>query len=134
MATKSKLWCGFLEAGDKASPVVRDSTLDTGNPATVYLFNFKRSAILEYRKTIVEELLRELTKDEEPLAADLRKEYKRVRAGFTPRRERQLRPPTRVRRAAQETEESGDDDFDDDAPTMPAFDDDSAPEADPSDA
>ena len=51
---KTPLWLGYLEAGKSASPVVRDSSLDTGNPATIYLFNLMRGRILEYRKDIVE--------------------------------------------------------------------------------
>ena len=47
-------WFGFLDAGKSSSPVVQDSSLNTGNPATIYLFNLMRGRILEYRKDIVE--------------------------------------------------------------------------------
>ncbi len=65
MATKQEtLWFGYLEAGKKSGPVVRDVTLGTGTETTFYLFSLNRGAILEYRRDIAEPKLRELTEEE----------------------------------------------------------------------
>ncbi|HSN56161.1 MAG TPA: hypothetical protein VLT32_15930 [Candidatus Sulfomarinibacteraceae bacterium] len=47
MAKKAKLWFGFLEAGSKGSPVVREDGMETGNRDTIYLYNFLKGKILE---------------------------------------------------------------------------------------
>lgn len=61
---KGPLWYGYLEAGAKSSPVVRDERLDTGNGKTLFLFNLARGQILEYTRDIVEPKLRELKSGE----------------------------------------------------------------------
>ncbi len=91
-ARRSSLWFGYLEAGEKTTPVVRDASLSTGNRATVYLFNFNKGRILEYRQDIVEPKLRELREEETAMVAPLRKAYKEVREGFEPKGV--VRPPT----------------------------------------
>ena len=65
-ASKSKayLWYGYLNAGERSSPVLRDDRLDTGNPKTLYLYNLARGQILEYSREIVEKKLREFKPDE----------------------------------------------------------------------
>ena len=95
MAKKSRnaLWFGFLEAGSKGSPVVRESGLETGNRDTIYLFNLLKGRILEYRRDIVEPKLRELTVEEGTMIPELRKAFKVVRESFEPRPLR-LRPST----------------------------------------
>jgi len=82
---KTKLWFGFLEAGAKGSPVVRDDALATGNPATVYLFNFMKGRILEYRRDIVEVKLRELGTEELAMVPDMRAAYLEASQSFEPR-------------------------------------------------
>ncbi len=82
---KSKLWFGFLEAGAKGSPVVRDDALTTGHPATVYLFNFMKGRILEYRRDIVEVKLRELGTEELAMIPEMRSAYTDARQSFQPR-------------------------------------------------
>lgn len=61
---KGPLWYGYLEAGDKSTPVIRDERLDTGNRKTMFLFNLARGQILEYTREIVEPKLRELKSGE----------------------------------------------------------------------
>lgn len=98
MAVKQEtLWFGYLEAGEKGSPVVRDVTLGTGTPATFYLFNLNRGAILEYRRDIAEPKLRELTEKEMESIEELRQAFEHARKGFTPREARKPKPlpPTR---------------------------------------
>lgn len=58
--SKNSIWYGFLEAGEKSSPVVRDLSLETDNAKTVYLYNFARGLFLEYALEIVEPKLRAL--------------------------------------------------------------------------
>ena len=82
---KKSLWFGYLEAGERSSPVVRDELLSTGHPATVYLFNYMKGRILEYRKEIVEAKLRELKPEETPMIGDLEAAFLEARAAFTPR-------------------------------------------------
>ena len=100
----------MLEAGASTSPVARDSAYDTGNPATVYLFNLKRGAIGEYRRDIVEVKLRELSEDEEHLRTEIGAAFDSARTGFVPRRHRLIRSPEPVRRSeAREPEPDIDD-------------------------
>jgi len=113
MATKQEtLWFGFLDAGKKGGPVVRDVTLGTGTPTTFYLFNLNRGAILEYRRDIAEPKLRELTEKEMELVDELREAFERARKGFTPREERKPKPlpPTRKKARVDEVEETDDED------------------------
>ena len=84
-ARKKKMWFGFLEAGSKGSPVVRETALETGDPKTIYLFNFMKGRILEYRRDIVEIKLRELEPEELAMIPELRKAYKEARESFEPR-------------------------------------------------
>ncbi len=113
-ARKKKIWFGFLEAGTKGSPVVRDAELATGDPKTVYLFNFMKGKILEYRRDIVEVKLRELAAEELAMIPELRKAYKAVRECFSPRQTRTYRPVFRAKPAPIEDEIPDFDDADDD--------------------
>ena len=83
-ASKSKgsLWYGYLNAGARSSPVLRDARLDTGNPKTLYLFNLVRGEILEYAREIVEKKLRELKPAESEFIAELDAGYKKARRNF----------------------------------------------------
>jgi len=113
MAAKQEtLWFGYLDAGDKGGPVVRDVTLGTGTPTTFYLFNLNRGAILEYRRDIAEPKLRELTEEESETVDELRQAFEQARKGFTPREARKPKPlpPIRKKARAEEAEDSGDDD------------------------
>jgi hypothetical protein len=58
--SNNNIWYGFLEAGNKSSPVVRDLSLQTNNPETVYLYNLVRGIFLEYSLEIVQPKLRDL--------------------------------------------------------------------------
>lgn len=111
---QKKIWFGFLDAGVKGSPVVRDAELATGDPKTVYLFNFMKGKILEYRRDIVEVKLRELAAEELAMIPELRKTYKQVRGDFEPRQIKMQRPVFRAKPAPAEDEipdfEDGDDD------------------------
>ena len=96
MAAKAKhLWFGFLDAGEKGSPVIRDQSLDTGQPWTTYLFNMRKGRIIEYRRDIVESKLRELTQEELAVVADMEAAYNSVRPDFIPRAEKRPVPPPR---------------------------------------
>ncbi len=115
MATKrKKVWFGYLEAGGKASPVVRDAELLTGDPKTLYLFNFMKGKILEYRRDIVEVKLRELAAEELAMIPEIRKAYKIVRESFSPRQTRSHRPVFRAKPAPIDDEIPDFDDVDDD--------------------
>ena len=122
-AKRSSLWFGFLEAGDKGSPVVRDASMDTGTPATIYMFNLRKGRILEYRREIVEPKLRELTEQETEIMQEMRKAFESARSGFTPRAT--LRLHSTPRRPKPEPEpELPDVEFDGDDDSMPLLDDD----------
>jgi len=56
----NNIWYGVLEAGEKTSPVVRDSSLDASENK-IYLYNYVRNQFIEYAQAIVEPKLRELT-------------------------------------------------------------------------
>ncbi len=84
---KNFIWCGYLEAGDKSSPVVEDKRLDTGNPETMYLFNLKRNGILTYNRGIVAPKLRELRDDESEVMQELKGAFAKARRGFKLRSE-----------------------------------------------
>lgn len=73
------LWYGFLDAGEKSSPVVFDPRLDTGNPQTIYLFNLQRDMIVPYKREVVDAKLRELGTDEAALIARLKSSYTKAR-------------------------------------------------------
>lgn len=124
MAKKAKLWFGFLEAGSKGSPVVREDGMETGNRDTIYLYNFLKGKILEYRRDIVEPKLRELTMEEQPMVSELRSAFKTVREGFEPRpaRLRQPAPKAAARRREPDLADFVDDvelDFDPSLPLPP---------------
>jgi len=59
----NNIWYGVLEAGEKTSPVVRDTTLDA-SANKIYLYNYVRNQFIEYAQAIVEPKLRELTADD----------------------------------------------------------------------
>jgi hypothetical protein len=84
-STPRTVWVGYLEAGEKSSLVVRDSKLDTGNPATIYLFNLKKGRILEYRREIVEAKLRDLDPEDRENQKHVLDAYAKARNGFTTR-------------------------------------------------
>jgi hypothetical protein len=82
------LWLGYLEAGDKSSPVVIDPMLDTGNPKTVYMYHLNANKITEYKREIAEPKLRALNDKEVALAQDLQQGYTVARKEFIPRNHR----------------------------------------------
>ena len=61
------IWYGVLEAGEKTSPVVRDTTLDASH-GKIWLYNLHRNQFIEYASAIVEPKLRELTTGDIPQA------------------------------------------------------------------
>ena len=79
--SKSDTWFGYLNAGEHSSAVVRDSSLESKNPKTIYLFNYARGKILEYSLEVVEPKLRDLQPDDVPLP-ELKKAYKTARRAF----------------------------------------------------
>ena len=127
---QKKMWFGFLDAGTKGSPVVRDATLETGNPKTLYLFNFMKGKILEYQREIVEVKLRELEAEELAMVPQLRKAFKEVREHFEPRPAKPKQAVYRAKPAPADDEfpefDAGDDDFDDTTPPLLDTDDDGA--------
>lgn len=82
---KNAVWCGFLEAGKKSSPVVLDARLETNNPKTIYLFNYAQGKFLEYAHEIVEPKLRELRPDD-VLLKELKSAFKVARKCFVAER------------------------------------------------
>jgi len=122
-AKKKKMWFGFLEAGSKGSPVVRETALETGDPKTIYLFNFMKGRILEYRRDIVEIKLRELETEELAMVPEMRKAYKEARESFEPRPAKTKQAVSRARATppvGDFPELDGDDgaDFDVDLPLL----------------
>lgn len=81
----NNFWYGYLDAGEKSSPVLMDQRLSTANPQTVYVFNLKRSEIIEYRRDIVEPKLRDLGTEESTFIKELKSAYTKVRSAFVPR-------------------------------------------------
>ena len=73
--SKQNLWYGFLEAGNKSSPVVIDHSMDTGEKNSVFIYNHNRQEILKYVRELVEPKLRELTAKEKELEAALKKGF-----------------------------------------------------------
>jgi hypothetical protein len=80
--SKNQFWYGYLEAGAKSTAVVLDHKLETGNTATVYLFNLARNEILEYRRDIVEPKLRPVAAEERDLLGRLKDGYRKARRTF----------------------------------------------------
>jgi hypothetical protein len=102
---ENPLWYGYLEAGEKSTPVLIDRKLETGKSETVYVFNLARKQILEYNRGIVEPKLRELRPDEADLIAELKAGYGQIRREFKPRVGRPLNIPEKqptLRQAAEE--------------------------------
>lgn len=83
--SENNFWYGYLDAGEKSSPVLMDQRLSTANPNTIYVFNLKRSEIIEYRRDIVEPKLRDLGDEEGPVIKELKSGYTKARSGFVPR-------------------------------------------------
>lgn len=79
--SKSDTWFGYLQAGEHSSPVVRDFSLESKNPKTIYLFNYVRGKILEYSQEVVEPKLRDLQPEDAPLT-ELKKAFKAARRAF----------------------------------------------------
>ena len=69
---KSSFWYGYLVAGERSSPVLRDDSLETGSRKTVYMYNLKRGEIIE-------EKLRELKSNESGWISELDSGYKKAR-------------------------------------------------------
>lgn len=88
-------WFGYLEAGEKSSPVLRDTRLETGDPDTLYLFNLNREAILEYKRAIIEPKLRGLNGEEKSLSKRLKSAYIEARSEFSPRGQRAVVIPAK---------------------------------------
>lgn len=83
--SETNLWYGYLNAGEKSTPVLMDQRLNTANPNTVYVFNLKRSEIIEYRRDIIEPKLRDLGDEENTTIKELKTAYTKIRSDFVPR-------------------------------------------------
>ena len=79
--SKNDVWYGYLKAGEKSSPVVRDMSLETKSQKTIYLYNHTRGCFLEYSREISEPKLRELTSEDIPLK-ELRSAFRTARKAF----------------------------------------------------
>jgi hypothetical protein len=110
--TKNSLWYGYLEAGSRSSPVIRDEKLETGSTKTVFLFNLERREILEYSREVVEPKLRELTPAEAKLVKELDAAYTDARRNFKDRRARTLNIPEHGVLARRPVESQSDEDID----------------------
>lgn len=123
---KQNIWMGYLEAGLKSSPVVRDDKLETGNPKTIYLFNFKKGEILEYNRALVEPKLRGLTAAElSKNAEEMQALFNKVSAEFQPKG-KNLNTILRAKpMAVKESKRSGEGEADEDLEDFPAFEDES---------
>jgi hypothetical protein len=109
---KNSLWYGYLEAGNRSSPVIRDDKLDTGSAKTVFLFNLARREILEYSRDIVESKLRELKAGEAKTIKDLDAAYAEARRNFKDRRARPLNIPEHGGSARRPVESQNEDEID----------------------
>jgi hypothetical protein len=85
MSENIDIWYGYLEAGEKSSPVLIDSKLDTGNSKTFYMYNHNSQRIIEYKREIAEPKLRTLKEPEKTLLKELVEGYETARKEFTPR-------------------------------------------------
>jgi hypothetical protein len=106
---KSSYWCGYLVAGERGSPVLRDSLLVTGNPKTIYIFNLKRGEIIEYASEIVEKKLRDLKTNESEYIAELDAAYKKARRSFKGRGNRKSSSTVAAIRPRHKASDLGDD-------------------------
>jgi hypothetical protein len=109
---KNPLWYGYLEAGNRSSPVIRDERLDTGSTKTVFLFNLARGEILEYSRDVVEPKLRELKSSEAKSIKKLDAAYAEARRDFKDRRARPLNIPEKGGAARRPVETQDDDEVD----------------------
>jgi hypothetical protein len=109
---KNPLWYGYLEAGNRSSPVIRDERLDTGSTKTVFLFNLARREILEYSRDVVEPKLRELKSSEAKTIKELDETYTEARRNFKDRRARPLNIPEQGGPARRPVESQNDDEID----------------------
>jgi hypothetical protein len=89
------LWYGYLDAGQKSTPIVIDHELHTGNKETIYLFNHVRGEILEYQRQIVEPKLRELSTEQATVIKQLKAAYTKARRNFRSQGNRVLQLPAR---------------------------------------
>ena len=108
---KNPLWYGYLEAGSRSSPVIRDERLDTGSTKTVFLFNLERGEILEYSRDVVEPKLRELKSSEAKTIKKLDTAYAEARRNFKDRRARPLNIPEKGASARRPVEPQEDDEI-----------------------
>ncbi len=115
---KKNYWHGYLEAGKKSSPVLRDLNLETGSTETIYLYSLNRDKILEYQVAIVESKLRELSDGEAELVTTLDKSYTKAKKDFSPRGKLPLEQaeltPQPSSSSSSDLEDFGDDDLDSD--------------------
>lgn len=116
--SKSTIWYGFLDAGAKSTAVVIDERLNTGNPNTIYVFNFARGKILEYKREIAETKLREFRAEESAVLQELQSAFDRARREFRTRGASILNLPERgnpkkARAKDEEMDIEDDDNFDD---------------------
>jgi hypothetical protein len=102
--SQEELWYGFLEAGDRSSPVAKDPKLTTGNPDTVYMYNLQRNEIIEYKRAIAEPKLRDLKPAESDQLKELKSAFAKALKEFTPRR---ARPPVEAVPIAVATKKKG---------------------------
>ena len=110
---KNSLWYGYLEAGNRSSPVLRDERLETGSTKTVFLFNLARREILEYSRDVVEPKLRELKSSDTKTIKELDEAYTEARRNFKDRRARPLNIPEHGGSARRPVESQNDDEIDD---------------------
>ena len=94
------IWCGYLEAGDKSSPVLIDPKLETGNSKTVYMYHLNSQRIIEYKREIAEPKLRALNEQEASLVTTLKQGYDTARKQFAPRNSTTIPAATAVAKAA----------------------------------
>ncbi|MGR6035809.1 MAG: hypothetical protein ACU4EQ_04585 [Candidatus Nitrosoglobus sp.] len=99
------LWYGYLNAGQKSTPIVLDHELHTGNNETIYLFNLIRGEILEYQRQIVEPKLQELSTEQTEVIKQLKAAYAKAKRNFKPQGARVLQFPARNPLSKNESEE-----------------------------
>jgi len=75
-------WYGYLNAGKRSSPVLRDDLLESCDSKTIYMYNLNRDEIIEYALEIVEKKLRDLKEDESEYINELDAGYKKARRNF----------------------------------------------------
>ena len=112
---KTPLWYGYLEAGNRSSPVIRDEQLDTGSKKTVFLFNLARGEILEYSRDVVEPKLRELKSSEAKSIKKLDAAYAEARRNFKDHRALPLNIPEKGSSSRRPVESQDDDEIDETA-------------------